>query len=206
MSKNERIEGDKAKEDEGFELLREVFKKNEGIVLERNEDKETQLLGLDYEFDLNGKHRICDDKFATDYINKHLPTFCLELATKPVSGVGDYKKGWFVDKDKITDTYLFKWLDNGKMEAIVVDRRRLTEEIEKMGWTLDELYDYAMKISEGEAPAGYHRGLKFRVSYGKREKGITIILSRQFYRRISDLSRVYDVDDTKIMELCEKYK
>lgn len=206
MAKNKNIEGDNAKENEGFRLLKEAFKEKEGIEIIKNEDRETQLKGIDFEFDMGGKHRICDEKFAADYINKHLPTFCLELASKPTSGIGEYKKGWFIDEEKVTDTYLFKWLDNGKMEVIVVDRKRLTDEILKKGWTLESLYDHALKIGSGQEREGYKDGLKFSVAKYKPEKGVTIILTRDFYRRICDFAKTYDVDDTEMLRLCEKYK
>lgn len=69
MAKNKNIEGDNAKENEGFRLLKEAFEKNEGIEIKKNDDRETQLKGIDFEFDIGGKHRICDEKFAADYIS-----------------------------------------------------------------------------------------------------------------------------------------
>ena len=77
--------------------------------IQRNDDINKQYQGIDIMIKVNEEKTInVDEKAATQYINKNIPTFSLEIASYNKEGV--LKDGWlFGDQYCETDTYLLCW-------------------------------------------------------------------------------------------------
>lgn len=95
-------------------------------IIEEVQDRDRQLKGIDKIFSIDGELFNCDEKAATggkywnihhfDYKNsvedyKRLNTFCLECYQVPryPRNIG-HIPGWFLNNEKMTDSYLFMWI------------------------------------------------------------------------------------------------
>ena len=206
----------------------EMDKKKEGIVCsfldkylytssngfsneEREYSKERQLLGVDLEFDYNGRHYVCDEKAATDYIGKGLGTFVLELSSLDTTGKF-LKTGWFLKEDNINDSYLFVWLDGARdrylsggsdditeCEVCLVRKEKLVGYLKRLGWDREMLMEKANAIryyGDEEFYGIYSHGYKFSYSTADYipEHPINILLTREVYRSLSDFNKVIKLD------------
>ena len=80
------------------------------------EDADMQFKGVDIIVPLRKNPMYIDMKCQTNkYINNPAPTYCVELSYLKN---GEYRVGWFLDKNKITTHYLFVWLTMYHLEKV----------------------------------------------------------------------------------------
>lgn len=173
--------------------------------VKRIDDRDRQLKGVDIEFDYNGKHYVCDEKAATNYVNRwnRLDTFALELSSMQGRGTKVWRDGWFVNENLINDSYLFVWIDNAanydistisedeitSAEICLVRKSAIREYLRDIGWSKKKL-----KFKDNEIRFGGDEdfgmictnGCKFSFSKNLYEEPINVLLSRDTYRQISD--------------------
>ena len=83
-------------------------------------DIETQMLGIDVQFDYKElKNILVDEKAMTHYINRDIPTFAFEINF--ISSAKTLIDGWLFDKAKKTEYYLACWLKATKDSDILCD-------------------------------------------------------------------------------------
>lgn len=110
-------------------------------------DKETQVRGVDAIFTYKGCEYNCDEKAAVNYVARGLQTFSLEL-----SFIGRANKkvvGWFLKDDSLTDSYIFVWFDKDSYEMALVEKKRINEYLESLGWDKNKLHIKDKLIREG---------------------------------------------------------
>jgi len=100
-------------------------------------DKGHQLMGIDVMFSYKDlKNILVDEKAATHYINKDIPTFAFEI--NYINSIGNLNHGWLFDSEKKTQFYLLIWVkakkDKGilcdditELECLLIDRVKITE-------------------------------------------------------------------------------
>ncbi len=126
----------------------------------RFNNKEDQLAGIDVQFTLPEKGLIIvDEKAATHYINKDIPTFAFELSFKLKNGKN--VQGWLLDTSKKTEHYLLMWIKASKtwdlvsddikeVKAILIDRYKLIKYLESEGYNQDKLERAVTKIRKNK--------------------------------------------------------
>ena len=178
------------------------FFKIETSNFERVTDKERQLQGIDVIFDLNGQHYVCDEKSATDYINKNLPSFIVEIEHMGGPNFDLIREGWFVSKNCVNNTYLFIWVNKAdsdkpthideihEVEIALVQKDKIQKYLEAKGWPEDRLKENAVKIrnKNSDAIIGnlYKDGYQFTRSNQKTELSINVRIPRWELRKMSD--------------------
>ena len=180
------------KPENGFEKTERIF------------DKQRQVSGVDVISTIDGTKWYVDEKAATDYVNKNLTTFSLELSF--INRAGEIQDGWFLNNKLSTTAYLFVWVDSGITEEIQEDVNLITENgitsltaalvkkkdiktyLENLGWSEHNLRSKAIKIrynkpeNMGEI---VENGVKFCFSRKFVEGPVNILLPRQ---KLIDLS------------------
>lgn len=159
---------------------------------ERITDIETQLKGVDVIY----KEMHIDEKAAIDYMDRNLKTFCFELQF--TNRYGKIKKGWLLNENLLTDTYLLLYPkgnkelndinDIHKMEYILVEK----EDVKKIIFredVLNELRDYKSKGEDRREFQIFHEDKPYtlKVVYSKHliEKPINILLPKELLKKIS---------------------
>ena len=166
---------------------------------EKVEDRERQLQGIDVIFFYNGKQYICDEKAAIRYVNKNLQTFAFEL-----SFLGKGNKlidGWLISETKKNNSFLCVWIDKAdndilelvddikELEISLINKQKLIEYLEEIGWTIGRLNKKAEKIrnSEKEYCGDINKhGCKFYCSRYLAEQPVNVIISRSKLKEMSD--------------------
>lgn len=122
----------------------------------RFNDVETQMAGIDVQFDYKGlTGLLVDEKALTHYVNKNIPTFAFELDFKIASG--EVVAGWFYDEHKRTEYYLMSWItasrnryfqaeDIIKLDTLLVSRSAIQDMLEGYGMTKDLADSHAKNI------------------------------------------------------------
>lgn len=212
-------DNDKKVEREVAAFLDEYLYSNAEFFKEfiRTDTRDEQLSGSDLLLSTpDGKlnHSIVDEKAAIDYANKDLKTFSLELSSK-----GKYGKiniGWFLDKSKKTEYYLFVWIlkadlpkidgtdkddtnkitkDNiRKLEYALVKKSDIIKFLEENGWTLEKISKQNDEIRKMRGVKRYDfvNGVTFRYTARKPEKPINILLKKETYINISTLHGIIE--------------
>ena len=111
-------------------------------------DKETQVRGVDAIFTYMGHEYNCDEKAAVNYVAKNLQTFSLELSF--IDRANNKTDGWFLKDDSMTDSYIFVWFDKDSYEMVLVEKKRIKEYLESLGWNKDKLHRKSELIREGK--------------------------------------------------------
>lgn len=180
--------------------------------INRINDKDKQVKGVDIEFDYNGFHYICDEKASTDekYIKSYLPTFCLELSM--INQIGELNVGWFVNSNLLTNSYCLVWVDKAKncninsiddiieAEVIIVRKSKLNEYFTSKGWTTNTLKKKAENIrlnaNKNENMGNFKtNGIKFSFSEYLPEKPVNVLLKRETYRELSDYRKIINTEE-----------
>lgn len=116
---------------------------------ERVTDKSIQLQGIDVIADFDGHTRLLiDEKAATHYINKNIPTFAFELFFHDKLGI--LRPGWLFDDEKKSTHYLLMWLnaskdwnlrasDIKKIECFLIDRQKIKSLLASYGLVKSKL-------------------------------------------------------------------
>ena len=125
---------------------------------ERTDNIENQLSGSDIIISipkLGIINAIVDEKAATHYINKNLPTFAFELSFKLNNG--KIAEGWLTDTGKKTQFYLLMWIsakkdwdikkeDITQIEYILIERNKILSYLNSKGYGIFELKNKAKII------------------------------------------------------------
>lgn len=80
-------------------------KQNLLIYMERVQDKQMQVKGIDVILDDETGVKYIDEKFAIDYRDKYLQTYSFELS----SSNNWNEQGWFLNPESLTTHYLLLW-------------------------------------------------------------------------------------------------
>ena len=165
---------------------------------ERITDKQYQVKGVDVIINYKDRQIYVDEKAAVKYLK--LKTFALELSF--LNRFGKLQTGWFLDKKKINDYYLFVWINEltgDKIEDIssireidvaLVKKEKLFNHLETLGWTLDKLKAKDKQIREQRnVNMGNIKkyGCKFSYSKQLKEKPINILLPKTSYIELADV-------------------
>lgn len=165
---------------------------------ERITDKQYQVKGVDVVINYKDRQVYVDEKAAVKYLK--LKTFALELSF--LNRFGKLQTGWFLDKKKINDYYLFVWINEltgDKIEDIssikevdvaLVKKEKLYNHLETLGWTLDKLKVKDKQIREHcNVNMGDIKkyGCKFSYSEQLKEKPINILLPKTSYIELADV-------------------
>ena len=165
---------------------------------ERITDKQYQVKGVDVIINYKDRQIYVDEKAAVKYLK--LKTFALELSF--LNRFGKLQTGWFLDKKKINDYYLFVWINEltgDKIEDIssikevdvaLVKKEKLYNHLETLGWSVDKLRIKNKQIREQKNNnMGDIRkyGCKFSYSEQLKEKPINILLPKKTYIELADI-------------------
>ena len=145
---NKRRRSDETRSDHAHEMLERVFYCPKTTDYHGIYDKETQVKGVDSIFTYNDKEYYCDEKAAVNYVAKGLQTFSLELSF--IDRANKIVTGWFLKEDNATDSYIFMWFDKDTYEMALVEKQRIIEYLESLGWNGDKLRRKAELIREGK--------------------------------------------------------
>ena len=180
--------------------------KGSKLEIQRVEDKELQLKGVDVRIETDDSELLIDEKAAFYYSNAMIPTFAFELESiqkgheKPV-------EGWFINDELITNYYMLVWpnirceqvdgiwirkdlssikkSDFTIVEAMLVSRKQLRKQIEDYGFDKDYLVKYAIDMRKkyfkdsGRIEIKLSDGVKIVYSGNLAEKSINLVVSKE---------------------------
>lgn len=174
---------------------------NENIegTITRVKDRKLQVKGVDVVIDDGDVKFYIDEKAAIRYVG--LKTFALELSF--INRQGDINTGWLLDNKKINDYFLFVWINelNGteikdissikNVDVALVSKSSIFSHLISLGWTKNNLLEKDRRIrnNEDEYMGNILRDkCKFSFSNHLVEKPINILLPKETYMEIADLS------------------
>jgi hypothetical protein len=174
---------------------------NENIegTITRVKDRRLQVKGVDVVIDDGDVKFYIDEKAAIRYVG--LKTFALELSF--INRQGDVNTGWLLDNTKINDYFLFVWINelNGteikdissikNVDVALVSKASIFRHLNSLGWTKNNLLEKDRRIRNNEDE--YMGNIlkdkcKFSFSNHLVEKPINILLPKETYMEIADLS------------------
>lgn len=174
---------------------------NENIegTITRVKDRKLQVKGVDVVIDDGDVKFYIDEKAAIRYVG--LKTFALELSF--INRQGDVNTGWLLDNKKINDYFLFVWINelNGteikdissikNVDVALVSKASIFRHLNSLGWSKNNLLEKDRRIrnNEDEYMGNILRD-KCKFSYSEHliEKPINILLPKETYMEIADLS------------------
>lgn len=151
---------------------------------------------------------VVDEKVASTQANRNLGTFTLELSF--INKAGNRMCGWFTDTSKITEYYLFGWINKAdipydtetkrwntdmirkdnihELEWALVSRKKILSFLEKKGWTFERLGRQDEKIRQNGCVTtkDFIDDVAFRYSEKYREKPVNLMLKKETYMKLSD--------------------
>ena len=174
---------------------------NENIegTITRVKDRKLQVKGVDVVIDDGDVKFYIDEKAAIRYVG--LKTFALELSF--INRQGDVNTGWLLDNKKINDYFLFVWINelNGteikdissikNVDVALVSKISIFRHLNSLGWTKNNLLekDHRIRNNDNEYMGNILRDkCKFSFSNHLVEKPINILLPKETYMEIADLS------------------
>lgn len=174
---------------------------NENIegTITRVKDRRLQVKGVDVVIDDGDVKFYIDEKAAIRYVG--LKTFALELSF--INRQGDINTGWLLDNKKINDYFLFVWINelNGteikdissikNVDVALVSKASIFSHLISLGWTKNNLLekDHRIRNNDEEYMGNMLRDkCKFSFSNHLLEKPINILLPKETYMEIADLS------------------
>lgn len=174
---------------------------NENIegTITRVKDRKLQVKGVDVVIDDGDAKFYIDEKAAIRYVG--LKTFALELSF--INRQGDVNTGWLLDNKKINDYFLFVWINelNGteikdissikNVDVALVSKISIFRHLNSLGWTKNNLLekDHRIRNNDNEYMGNILRDkCKFSFSNHLIEKPINILLPKETYMEIADLS------------------
>ena len=174
---------------------------NENIegTITRVKDRSLQVKGVDVVIDDGDVKFYIDEKAAIRYVG--LKTFALELSF--INRQGDVNTGWLLDNKKINDYFLFVWINelNGteikdissikNVDVALVSKISIFRHLNSLGWTKNNLLekDHRIRNNEDEYMGNILKDkCKFSFSNHLVEKPINILLPKETYMEIADLS------------------
>lgn len=172
----------------------------------RIDSKKEQFLGCDVlltTIDNKLNCSIVDEKVAARYANSDLNTFALEISF--IDKQGDEKDGWFIDKEKKNQYYLFGWItasmipfDNKKwrfqtefltkenicsIDWALISKDKIFTFLGERGWTLEKIKEQAKRIRKRGyiITNDYVDGITYRYTKGLAEKPINLLMLKKTY-------------------------
>lgn len=126
------------------------------LSIERMAEKEQQLQGIDVIAKTRSSVAYIDEKAQLYYINKNIPTFAFELQF--LKG-GRVIEGWFLNDNLKTNHYLLIWPfasvddvkklkkeDFTKLDALMISKKKLREELASLGLDKQTLAQRASQL------------------------------------------------------------
>ena len=174
---------------------------NENIegTITRVKDRRLQVKGVDVVIDDGDVKFYIDEKAAIRYVG--LKTFALELSF--INRQGDINTGWLLDNKKINDYFLFVWINelNGteikdissikNVDVALVSKASIFRHLNSLGWSKNNLLEKDRRIrnNDNEYMGNILKDkCKFSFSNHLVEKPINILLPKETYMEIADLS------------------
>ena len=174
---------------------------NENIegTITRVKDRKLQVKGVDVVIDDGDVKFYIDEKAAIRYVG--LKTFALELSF--INRQGDINTGWLLDNTKINDYFLFVWINelNGteikdissikNVDVALVSKASIFSHLISLGWSKNNLLEKDRRIrnNDNEYMGNILKDkCKFSFSNHLVEKPINILLPKETYMEIADLS------------------
>lgn len=174
---------------------------NENIegTITRIKDRRLQVKGVDVVIDDGDVKFYIDEKAAIRYVG--LKTFALELSF--INRQGDINTGWLLDNTKINDYFLFVWINelNGteikdissikNVDVALVSKASIFRHLNSLGWNKNNLLekDHRIRNNDNEYMGNILKDkCKFSFSNHLVEKPINILLPKETYMEIADLS------------------
>lgn len=184
------------------------------VKYERIHDRKKQLEGIDIILDLENKKFKIDEKASLYYSNAMIPTFAFEIDSIQ-QGHNNPVGGWFVNNSLATEYYMLIWpnikckkgerqmwvrkeigqlqtYDFTIVEAMLIEKRKLTHEIEKRGYDTKKLIAYAKKFraemnnSRESVSQKIDDEIKIMYSGMLAEKPINAIINKSVLKSIAD--------------------
>ena len=166
-------------------------------------DADAQYKGIDFVMkNKEGHSWNVDVKCQTnDYINSPTRTFSIELNYLK-NGV--FKEGWFVNKDNLTDFYLFVWIHKAnlnedglinnvnqieKMELMFVRKQSVVDYLKLAGYSIEDLVKKSIELrNKAEKnlflPNKKGKEIKLVCTRHLSEKPVNIIISKYIYQKM----------------------
>lgn len=175
------------------------YNKNIEGTITRVKDRRLQVKGVDVVIDDGDVKFYIDEKAAIRYVG--LKTFALELSF--INRQGDVNTGWLLDNTKINDYFLFVWINelNGteikdissikNVDVALVSKASIFRHLNSLGWSKNNLLEKDRRIrnNDNEYMGNILKDkCKFSFSNHLVEKPINILLPKETYMEIADLS------------------
>lgn len=186
-------------------LLKNFYNTLNPKSIQKINDKNLQIKGVDIILNLNDKIYYIDEKAAIRYVN--LKTFALELSF--IDKKGNTKIGWLLDKNKINDYFLFVWINElyddkiyninsiKNVDVALVNKSKIFSYLNSIGWTVENLYNKNNNIrNKNDNRMGNIKKNKCKFSYSinLKEKPINILLPKETYINIADIYKNIIID------------
>ena len=165
----------------------------------RYTDKPNQLIGKDVSFSFGDlKHLIVDEKAATHYINKDIPTFAFELSF--LLPTKTEVVGWLLDPGKKTEYYFLMWIkaksnwdikkdDIQEISATLVSRKKILNYLESITYDRGKLLRANDKIRLNNLDGALGKAEKspvyFYSSMDLSEQPINLIIKRKVLEKLA---------------------
>jgi hypothetical protein len=172
-------------------LDRHFYPKNVTNLIRFN-DFETQMKGVDVQFDYkNFTNMLVDEKAAAHYVNKNLPTFAFEVNF--LTSSGNLAEGWLFDTKKVTQFYLLSWIsatkekyfnvnDITQLDVLLIERSKIINMLASFGLTKDIATTKANNIRKNNITGGSEKNsinpFNFHYTDFLSEKPINIIIRK----------------------------
>ncbi|WP_436860219.1 hypothetical protein [Mammaliicoccus lentus] len=189
--------------------------------IQRNDDSNKQYQGIDIMIKVNEEKTInIDEKAATDYLNKNIPTFSLEISSYNKKGV--LKDGWlFGDQYCETDTYLLCWVwTEDQTNKLTVNNLKHIEAYSIRKADLLKLFENEYKINKHNFKDKSEKALKeitddnnkkvflkgqkgprWSVSNNKKERPINLVTPKYILKKVTKTIFNIDKNDVNITRL-----
>lgn len=167
----------------------------------RKDDLASQLAGIDVLLDVGDLRQIkVDEKAATHYVNKNLPTFAFELTFLGRDGL--LKNGWLYNEKIQTEFYLLSWIKASKakwfrtediteLEVMLISRNKIIQHLAQQGVTKKEAQERALTLRTnaefGVSGKEYRKRFYYYYTQHLSEKPINIIIRKELLRELSIL-------------------
>ena len=155
----------------------------------RNTDKETQIQGLDVTVtNPQGYTYTIDEKAATRWIGRNLPTFSHEISS--IDAAGREYDGWLLDFNSASDYLLEVWIDDAKDTKLndytditdatiaLVPKKNIWNYLRKNQISSRELKAVAEEMRTINKPYRYFKNFKITVQTNCQEHSANILIPR----------------------------
>lgn len=193
-------------------------RKTKSKFISFDDDADLQFNGVDVVVPLKKNPMYIDIKCQTNkYINNPASTYCIELSYLKH---GEYRVGWFLDKNKMTTHYLFVWLHNvslgkkgtinrksqiKKAEFMIVSNRDIMDYFYRKRLGKKKLNEIQQSMRDNKERSIIVNNVKFVCSLQLNEKPINAIIKKEVYSKMPHTQH-YIYENGKITEIKEPKK